>query len=260
MTTIEASAMYQHPSSDLVHQISLTLTGTVREVSGAEAPVALRVPRSVVFKAPADAVTADIRTLDGDLYSQLYGYGSNPAPLTSDTHDPSLEMNLSYGLYDSEQEAREAIQSRLDGVILIDGFFWHRIPEPVLVLDPRGMNIIVRNPHICSPWRVYSLAEAPEAVQAARQLRLDHDMTAEPHPSAINPGVELLMPEVITTLPNAERMEAVHADAASKAAAALELLKDFTPSNIHEASRVLAQVADDLNAQTMESNWYGGNK
>ena len=260
MTTIEASAKYSHPTSYLVAPTTITLTGTVREVSGAEAPVAVRVPRSVVFKAPADVVTADIRTLNGGFYIQLYGYGSSPVPLTSESHDPNLEMNLRYGLFASEQEAREALQARLDGVILIDGFFWSRIDEPALVVDPRGMSIIVQGTLICSPWRLYSLAEVPEAVKAARRLRSENRMTTEPHPSALNPGIELLMPEVITMTSNAERMETVRAEASARTSAAVALLEDFTPRNIHEASRILAQVAEDLNAQTTGSSWHGGSR
>ena len=260
MTTIEASAKYSHSTSALVAPTTLTLTGTVREVTGADAPVAVRVPQNVVFRAPAGAATADIRTLDGEFYIQQYGYGSDPVPLTSESHDPNVEMNLHYGMYSTEQEAREALLERIDGVILIDGFFWNRITEPALVVDPNGMSIIVQSTLTCSPWRLYSLAEEEEAVEAARRLRRTNGMTAEPHPSALNPGIELLMPEVITMASNAERMEAVRAEAVTRASAAVALLEDFTPRNIHEASRILAQVAEDLNVQTTGSSWNGGNR
>lgn len=248
----------RRPGGDVDHAV-LILAGTVREVSGDDAPVAVRVPASQTFHAPAGSPTAGLRTLDGALYRQNFNYGSDRSPLTPDSPDLTC-LDTSYGLHSSVTEARETLREALAAIILIDGYFWTRIPEPALVLDRHGMSITIRHPHSCSPWRVYSLAEGEEAVEAARRLRRENGMTAMPEHSALNHGVELLMPEVITMPSNADRMEAVRAAAAAKASAAFELLNDLTPRNLHEASRVLAQAADDLNAQTTGSTWNGGNE
>lgn len=259
MTKIEGTARYSGtPGFDYSTK---TLTGDIREVTGAEAPVAVRVPASTTYKTAAGSPTADIRTLDGVLYAQSYsGYGQDRVPVTPGTPDLSSRMNLSFGVHDTEQEARDAILDGLRDIILIDNCFWIRIAEPVLVLDRHGLAITVSDDHIFAPWRVYSLAEAPAAVEAAGLRRRDCRMTAEPHASALDPGVEVIMPEVLTTLPHAARMQAVHDQAEAKAAAAVKLLEDFTPRNLHEASLLLAKAADDLNAQTMGMTWNGGSK
>lgn len=257
MTTIEASAAYPNSTADAAYS-SLVLARKVREVTAAEAPVALRVPANQSFRAPAGSANAAIRTIDGGLYCQNFNLKSG-MPLTANTSDLSW-LDTTFGLHNSVTEAKETLRKALAGIILIDGFFWTRITEPALVLDRHGMSITIRNPYGCSPWMVYSLAEEEEAVEAARRLRRDNGMTAEPHPSALNPGIELLMPEVITMTSNAERMETVHAEASARTSAAVALLEDFTPRNIHEASRILAQVAEDLNAQTTGSSWHGGSR
>lgn len=224
----------------------ITRSRAVPEISDELAPVAARV--GALFNSPLE----DIRWSAGCFYRRLGQ--AELGELSAASVDEILHKDL--GIFASEERAAQGIEAHLGAFTVINGSLWLKTAEPVLVVDMFGMYIpveVMDHNSVIPPaaeWRTYSLNEASAAVEAAAELRLENDMIEPPMQSALSPAVEVMLPEVFTVLPHAERMKAIHDRAAAKAAAAVELLQNFNPKNMHEAGILLVQAAKDFNAQT----------
>ena len=109
-----------------------------------------------------------------------------------------------------------------------------------------GMAITVGSDIWHTPERSFALTEPEAAVEAARALRDRHGLT-DPDASALDPGVELLIPSAFTLAPNNLRISMARDEAEAVARRAVALLDSVDSDSLHEAGTILIAAAARLN-------------
>ena len=249
MTTIEGTATYGR--SHFGETPDVTLTHDVVELTSDQAPVAATVPDGFTFKSLESGHRAEVRIHDGNFYRQQL---DSPwrSPLTPEFPFLAVHMNTFYGHHDTEHQARSAVKAGLAGIVLIDGAFWLRVEEPVLYVGINGVSIDVRaNNSLLVPARTFALTEADAAVEAARFLREEDAMVRSSwRPSALDPGVEVLIPSAFKLARNRVRMSFAQDEAEADARRAIALLGSVDARSLHEAGTLLLAAAARLDSKT----------
>lgn len=242
MTTIEGYAFYDF--SRFVYEMpKLTVSHDVLELTIGQAPVAARFPDDAPYGGkPGRRV--ELRTYGGDLYHQTLR-GAHRRPMKQDARNVSKFLPTVFGRHATEQQARETIEAGLANIVLIGGTFWIRIPEPVLGVARNGMAITAGSDIWHTPARSFALTEPDAAVEAARALRDRHGLTA-PDASALDPGVEILIPSAFTLAPNHVRMASAQDEAEAVARHAIALLGSVDVGSLQEAGTLLIAAAAHL--------------
>ena len=252
MTNIEGTATYGR--SHFGETPDVTLTHDVVELTSDQAPVAATVPDGFTFKSPERGHRAEVRIHDGNFYRQQL---DSPwqSPLTPEFPYLAVHMNTTYGHHDTEHQARRAVRSGLTRIVLIDGAFWLRVEEPVLYVGINGISIDVRaNNGLLVPARTFALTEADAAVEAARSLREEDAMVRSScRPSALDPGVEVLIPSAFKLATNRVRMSFAQDEAEADARRAIALLGSVDARSLHEAGTLLLAAAARLDAKTRKA-------
>lgn len=162
-----------------------------------EVPVAARVRSSYTFPSVRGDGTADIRTLDGNFFSQKMTMDATP--LTAATPYLGDYIRLHFGGHDTAEEATVAMLAGSAGIINIDGQLWNRIDEPRLVVHPHGIWIdVVPHAGINPQVSAFALTDSDQAVARAAELRLETGTGTKPYPTALNPEVTVLIPSAFT--------------------------------------------------------------
>lgn len=242
MTTIEGYAFYDF--SRFVYEMpKLTVAHDVLELASDQAPVAARFPDDYP-SGDKPARRVELRTYGGDFYQQALR-GAHRRPMKQDARNVSKFLPTVFGRHATEQQARKTIEAGLANIVLIDGTFWIRIPEPVLGVAKNGRSITAGSDIWHTPARSFALTEPDAAVEAARALWDQHDLTA-PDASALDPGVEVLIPSAFTLAPNHVRMSMAQDEAEADARRAIALLGSVDAGSLHEAGTMLIAAAARL--------------
>ena len=181
-----------HNEPDRFEWKQMAFTPAIHQAT--DAPVAARVQSSYTFPSVRGDGTADIRTMDGHFYIQKVDI--HRAPLTTSTPHLGDYLRLYVGGYRTAEEATAAMLNAAAGIITIDGHLWTRVDEPRLVIHPQGIRIDVVPGPVNRAREAFALTENDQAI--ARAAELLHESGKAAYPSATNPIVAVLMPDVFT--------------------------------------------------------------
>lgn len=248
-TTLAGSASYSIPIANtkgpqrrIAHRATLDVP--LRSVTSEQAPVAALISSSREFRARWPHRTAELRTLDGQLYSQPFDTQGQPLKPGSEYLDRHLILSFSgnWGL----QEAEAAIRRGLGRYILIDGEIWTLVVEPVILAGSNSLTITSGNGNHRGAHEVFALTELDAAEQAQLAFDTKHGMKSKDTPT-----VDIRIPGVFQVPTSAERVQAAR-DEADKAVAAeiANLWIDRSPSAIQKAGLALMTLAGELSRQT----------
>lgn len=219
---------------------TVTLDVSLREVTGDDAPVAVRIPTCSSFRALSGESHADIRVLDGLLYQQMVTVqGQRIRPQDPGTAD----LNTGFGQHRTQEKALEAIKTGIGRTVVVDGSLWKHIPEPFISVSEYGhtVSVLPGPPAVSNSWRNFALGEPGAAKDLAKQLAGKFGI---PVPRV--PEVEVLIPGALLYPTSAKRVAAAQADADEQVRQAIELLGRVTPATLTEAHRILIHASSEL--------------
>lgn len=225
-----------------------TLEVPLRSATSGQAPVAALISGNREFKARWPQRNAEIRTLDGQLYSQSFDVQGQPLKPGSEHLDHYL--NLSFSGHWGLEKAEAAIRRGLGKYLLIDGEIWKQVAEPVILIGAgyNSLTITRGDGNHAGAYAVFALTELDAAKEAQQAFDSQHGFE-----SKTAPAVEILIPSAFTMATSAERVQAAR-DAAdlAVAAAVAELWMNRSAAAIREQGMALMNIAGDLVKQTGE--------
>lgn len=168
-----------------VNDEHILLEGEVRELSGADAPVAARLDACLEYPGLSLEGVIDLRIHDGRFYSRV------PQTVFDGT---TMDFGVRWA---TGAQVEDLVRTGLEDLLVIDGQLWEPTVEPALLVSRLGREIHVThstsllagNPYTpFSEPRCYRLTELDQAIAHARELREGGAETT--------PIIEVLIPEV----------------------------------------------------------------
>lgn len=224
-----ASITAQYPHGTLTREIEY------RSYSVVDAPIAALIQCSREFRAPHMDEFAAVRVVDGDLYTQLFSYGSEPV---RPGHGDS-SVKTYFGWHKDRASAQAALEDADGHYVIIDGWMWERTKEPFIFIEEYGLQVTVYPGPMPAKLstRSFALGEGGAAGAAAAQLAAAHRQEA---PAV--PEVRILIPEVFTNRTSAERYSEACAAATASAREAMDLLEDVSEETLNKAGKILTRA------------------
>lgn len=225
-----------------------TLEVPLRSVTSEQAPVGALISGNREFRARWPRREAEIRILDGQLYSQPLD--TQGQPLKPGGEYLERHVSLSFSGFSSLEEAEDGIRSKIGEYLLIEGEIWTRVVEPVILIGAGSNSLTITRGNGNHPGHhaVFALKELDAAEQAQQAFDARHGFETK-----TSPTVQILIPSAFTTASSADRVQAAR-DEADQAVAAVvaSLWMDRSPSSIHAAGLELMKLASELVRQTGE--------
>lgn len=218
----------------------------IREVDVADAPVAARSPIGFFFHY-GPALQTDIRLVGGSFFRVVQFNDGYPVTM-SNARLSATGGGLFCGVFETEQDAKDATELRAANLILIDGVLWQRIPEPLYEIRSDGQVYPVLEP---SPARLlFPLTRFEDAVLAAKVSPGNHLRKPDRQ-------VDLLIPEAFSQ-PAPSDVARAKADAATATRSVLEPLSDPTSSDLRVAAMELLKLAREYDTAILPGEAKSG--
>lgn len=251
--TLTGTASYSQAVIDAKGQKRRTARRTslevpLRSVTSEQAPVAALISGNREFPARWPRRDAEIRTLDGQLYSQPFDTQGQPLKPGGEYLDRHLR--LSFNGHWGVEQAEDAIRRGLGKYLLIDGEIWVMVVEPVILIGPGNNSLTITrgDGNHLGAYAVFALTELDAAKEAQQVFDARHGFE-----SKTPPAVEILILSAFTMPTSAERIQAARDTADTALAAALaHLWMNRSAASIHAAGLELMKVASELVKQTGE--------
>lgn len=173
-----------------VNEDHVRLEGEVRELSGADAPVAARLEACAEYPGLSLEGVIDLRIHDGRFFSRV------PQTIFDGT---TMDFGVRWA---SGAQLEEIIQSGLERLLVIDGQLWEPTVEPAVYVTRTGRQIHLTHSNsvfagsfhapFSSP-SAYRITQLDQALARAREVREGGAETV--------PFIEVLLPEAFTSQP-----------------------------------------------------------